>query len=294
MRQGWRRGIGSGQQSCGNGFGFARTACYQSFTMRERFARLSLRLGAPLSVGLVLGVIGPFGTFDLLPATTRLPYWLIVVSANWLLADAILRRVDTLGGARLPVPRLLVPLLGACFAAVPATGIVALANGLSGIGWPEDVALLVLQVLVLLAAIALPVYTWEDMRERMEAGPDLALADPTEQVVEGPTQERAGLSLFAARLAGPIDGRLLCLEMQDHYLIVHHTSGSEMILCRMEDASRELEGLGRRVHRSWWVAADAVTGTEREGQRTLLRLSDERLVPVGRSFRADLRSADWL
>jgi DNA-binding LytR/AlgR family response regulator len=67
-----------------------------------------------------------------------------------------------------------------------------------------------------------------------------------------------------------------------------------MILCRMEDAARELGDLGRRVHRSWWVAADAVEAVEREGQRTLLRLNDGRHVPVGRSFRPDLKAADWL
>ena len=82
--------------------------------------------------------------------------------------------------------------------------------------------------------------------------------------------------------------------MQDHYLVVHHSGGSEMILCRMEDAARELGALGWRVHRSWWVAADAVYGPEREGQRILLRLTDDRRVPVGRSFHSDLKAAGWL
>jgi DNA-binding LytR/AlgR family response regulator len=42
------------------------------------------------------------------------------------------------------------------------------------------------------------------------------------------------------------------------------------------------------------VAADAVDGIEREGQRILLRLSDGRRVPVGRSFRPGLREAGWI
>ena len=82
--------------------------------------------------------------------------------------------------------------------------------------------------------------------------------------------------------------------MQDHYLKIHHSGGSEMILCRMEDAARELDGFGRRVHRSLWVAAAAVESVEREGQRTFLRLTDGRRVPVGRSFRPNLREAGWL
>ena len=267
--------------------------------MRERLAHLSLRLGPPIGVGLVLGLIGPFGTFDLLPTAPRLAYWLAVISVNWLLADAVLRRLDAVMGARLPMPRLTVPIVGACLAAVPATGVVALANGLSGIGWPDDVAVLFGRVLLLLAAISLPVYTWEDMQERIAAMHDPAPSEGTSS--ESPSEEtegrqlgKDGLSLFTARLSAPLGGRLLCLEMQDHYLKVHHTAGSELILCRMEDATRELSGLGQRVHRSWWVAADAVDGVEREGQRILLRLADDRRVPVGRSFRPDLKASGWL
>jgi hypothetical protein len=267
--------------------------------MRERLARLSLRLGPPIGMGLVLGLIGPFGTFDLLATAPRLAYWLAVISLNWLLADAVLRRLDAVAGAWMPIPSLTVPLVGACLAAVPATGVVALANGLSAIGWPDDVAVLFGRVLLLLAAIALPVYTWEDMQERIAAMPDPAPSEgaaseaaPSETETRQPGGD--GLSLFAARLSAPLRGRLLCLEMQDHYLKIHHSGGSEMLLCRMEDAVRELGSLGQRVHRSWWVAADAVESVEREGQRTLLRLTDGRRVPVGRSFRPALKAAGWL
>jgi len=265
--------------------------------MRERMSRLALRFGPPIGVGLVFGVIGPFGTFDLLPLGRRLAYWLAVVSANWLLADALVRQVEVLAERGWPLPRLTAPLAGATLASAPATGVVALANGLSGVGWPETVAVLFGQVLLLMAAITLPVYTWGDMRERIERGSDPARPPedpPMALAAEESSRAGDGLSLFNARLPGPLSGRLLCLEMQDHYLVVHHSGGSEMILCRMEDAARELGGLGRRVHRSWWVARDAVQEVEREGQRTLLRLSDDRRVPVGRSFRPDLKAAGWL
>lgn len=267
--------------------------------MRERLARLSLRLGPPIGVGLVLGLIGPFGTFDLLPTVPRLAYWLAVISVNWLLADAVLRQLDAVAGERMPMPRLTVPLLGACFAAVPATGVVALANGLSGIGWPDEIAVLFGRVLLLLAAISLPVYTWEDMQERIAAMPDPALPEGASsggqpEEIEARQQGGDAMSLFTARLSAPLGGQLLCLEMQDHYLKVHHSAGSEMILCRMEDAARELGGFGQRVHRSWWVASDAIEAVEREGQRTVIRLTDGRHVPVGRSFRSDLKAAGWL
>ena len=264
--------------------------------MRERIARLTVplarRLGPPLAVGLVLGLLGPFGTYDRLPAGPRLAYWLAVVSANWLLADAILRRVGALAVGRLPIPGLSVPLAGALAAAVPGTGIVALAGGVSGLGWPQSVPVLFAQVLLLMAAVSLPVHAWEVGRERSGAGPEAPAPVPAPS--PAPDAPGAGAALFSARLPGPVEGGIRCLEMQDHYLVVHGARGSVMILCRMEDAARELEGLGRRVHRSWWVAAAAVEGAEREGQRTFLRLRDGRRVPVGRSFRPDLKAVGWL
>lgn len=266
--------------------------------MRERLADIFVRLGLPLGVGLVLGLIGPFGTYQLLPLGPRLAYWLSVVSANWLLADAIVRRVEALVGDTVSSRRLLVPLAGACLAALPATGVVSMANGLSGIGWPENLGVLFGQVLLLLTAITLPVYTWDDMREQMADQSGSAMhanavstQEPLERDASHPSED--GLALFFSRFSKPLEGRLLCLEMQDHYLVVHHSGGSEMILCRMEDAARELSGLGMRVHRSWWVAADAVAGVEREGQRTILRLTDDRQVPIGRSFRPDIKAAGW-
>lgn len=265
-----------------------------TFAMRERTDHIAA-LSGPLGVGVILGLIGPFGTFDLLSPLPRTAYWLAVVSANWLLSDVIVRRVDALVGDRLPLPQLLVPLCGAVATAFPATGIVALANGLSGIGWPESVPVLFSQVLLLLAAIALPVYTWEGMREQMESKLDPAATDtPKPRAAREEPPQHVGMSLFTKRLPGPLEGRLLCLEMQDHYLVVHHSGGSMMILCRMEDAARELAGLGKRVHRSWWVAAHAVAGSQREGQRMYLRLADDRRIPVGRSYKTDLKQAGWL
>lgn len=89
-------------------------------------------------------------------------------------------------------------------------------------------------------------------------------------------------------------GELLCLEMQDHYLKVHTSSDSEMILCRMEDAARELEGLGQRVHRSWWVASSARQAVKRDGQKLVVLLSNGLEIPIGRTYRPALKAAGWI
>jgi DNA-binding LytR/AlgR family response regulator len=48
--------------------------------------------------------------------------------------------------------------------------------------------------------------------------------------------------------------------------------------------------LGAQVHRRWWVAERAVAGLRTEGQKLFLRLVDDRLVPVGRTFAAAARA----
>lgn len=264
--------------------------------MREWISDIARRAVLPLCVGLALGLTGPFGTYDLLPLWPRLAYWLAVVSFNWVLADAGIRRLESAWGARLPVRPVGVPVLGALMISIPATGVVVLANGLSGIGWPDSVANLYWKVLVLLLGISLPVYSWQDLRERAVATrSDAGTAGVAEAALPGEAApDASNLGLFLARLPGPLPGRLLCLEMQDHYLAVHTTAGTELVLCRMEDAVRELEGLGRRVHRSWWVAEDAIEGVVRDSQRLFLKLLDGRQVPVGRTFRPALQEAGWL
>lgn len=251
--------------------------------MRERMNDMGRRLAGPLVVALVLGLIGPFGTFALLPLLPRLPYWLAVVALNWMLCDIAVRWADGLVPDALPLRRIAVPLAGAVAVSVPATGVVTLANGLSGIGWPGVILTLYSQVLLLLAAIAVPVYALADLQEAAQR-PQPVGKDGTSQ----------GLALFRARLSGPMNGQLLCLEMQDHYLKVHTSAGSEMILCRMEDAARELDGLGQRVHRSWWVADSARQAIERDGQKLVVLLHNGVQVPIGRTYRPALKAAGWI
>ena len=89
-----------------------------------------------------------------------------------------------------------------------------------------------------------------------------------------------------ARLPARSRAELLHLRMQDHYVEVHTTAGSEMLLLRFRDALREVEGIdGLQVHRSHWVARAAVVGVERQrGGRIALRLVNGAKVPVSRSF----------
>ena len=142
------------------------------------------------------------------------------------------------------------------------------------------------QVFLLLAVISTLVYNLYALHELAQTR--TPQTDPNAEPHSVLSKEP--WSHFKERLPTPLAGDLLCLEMHDHYLAVHSTEGKQLILCRMEDAARELDALGLRVHRSWWVARTAIIGTRKEGQRLFLCLTDGRQVPVGKTYRQTLKN----
>ena len=82
--------------------------------------------------------------------------------------------------------------------------------------------------------------------------------------------------------------------MEDHYVRAHTMLGSDLVLLRLRDALGELDGIeGAQVHRSWWVARDAVEGVERDGRSVRLVLPRGIAAPVARSRMAELTKAGW-
>jgi len=62
----------------------------------------------------------------------------------------------------------------------------------------------------------------------------------------------------------------------------------------LADAERELESLdGLRVHRSWWVARDAVADVTRADGRMTLKLVNGVEAPVSRTYARAVRDAGW-
>jgi hypothetical protein len=82
-----------------------------------------------------------------------------------------------------------------------------------------------------------------------------------------------------------------CLQMEDHYVRIHRGSGSRLELLPLTEAmARYGTAPGLRVHRGWWVAADAIAGVERDGRNLRLRLENGLVVPVARNRIAQLRA----
>jgi hypothetical protein len=98
-----------------------------------------------------------------------------------------------------------------------------------------------------------------------------------------------------ARLNPRLGREVLALQGEDHYVRVHTAQGSELLLMRLGDAVAELDGLqGERVHRSWWVAKDAVGSARVSGRRAALTLTNGLEVPASREATARLRRAGWI
>jgi len=85
------------------------------------------------------------------------------------------------------------------------------------------------------------------------------------------------------------------VEAEDHYLRLHTSKGQDLILMRLSDAVAELEGIeGAQVHRSWWVARDAIADAVRGDGRATLTLKDGSEVPVSRTYARILREKRWI
>ena len=90
-------------------------------------------------------------------------------------------------------------------------------------------------------------------------------------------------------------GEVWAVEAEDHYLRLHTSKGQDLILLRLADAVAELEGIeGLQVHRSWWVARDAITDAKRGDGRATLTLKDGAEVPVSRTYAGLLRERGWI
>ena len=157
---------------------------------------------------------------------------------------------------------------------------------------PYVVALAVLLVCVSVAQYAMA------QRQRSEGTPrrvveDTAGGEP--RTGEGPTgavekpREDSGNSFFR-RLPAALGRDIVYLKMSDHYVEVFTTAGHTVLLMRFGDAAAELEGLGIRVHRSYWVGHGHAERLVRRGRRSFLRLRGGHDVPVSRTYVAAVES----
>lgn len=92
------------------------------------------------------------------------------------------------------------------------------------------------------------------------------------------------------RLEEDVRAPVLRLSANDHYVDVVTTRGAQILRLRLSDAIDEMEPAeGCCVHRSHWVARDAIERVERENaHKMFLLLKNGDRVPVSRTYRGNL------
>jgi hypothetical protein len=248
-----------------------------SSTKREWPADLAVTSAIALLAGAVIGLLGPFGTYSF-ALSNRLVYWIAIIGINWLLCAVTLREIERLFPPDRIYSLIAVPLLTSLVLVVPATAVVFSVGRLIEPALTPNIVPLLGMVFLLLVVLATPGYVIRRLiRQRHEPG--IKPRDSRESAVT-PDNE----STFFARFTPPIRGPITSIESQDHYLVVRGPEDRRMIHCRMNDAQRELGAVGIRVHRSWWVAKDAIERRLRRNGRHYLELTDGQLIPISRAY----------
>lgn len=246
-------------------------------SLSSPFARSASRMVlAAVVVGIALAVLGPFGSYLNEGPLRRGGYWIA----------AMLLAVVLYGAAVRVVMRRVTRERRWFWMAIGAAVLVA--------SVPEAVATRVLAL-----------WLWPDLgrhapgwigwfAQTSAIGLVLTVAVVAFQRKPAPAVAAASLPPLIDPQDQAFAGDVIALQMEDHYVRVHRTQGSILVLMPLTQAIARMRKPGLRTHRSWWVARDAVVAVEGNARSMRLRLTGDLSAPVARSAVAQLRAAGWL
>ena len=93
------------------------------------------------------------------------------------------------------------------------------------------------------------------------------------------------VSPLLSRIPFELGDDVMSLSANQHYLDVHTRKGNALVLYRLSDAMKELGDRGVQIHRSYWVAYDAIRAIKRDGSALFVILDDGTTLPVSRGNR---------
>lgn len=249
-------------------------------TARVTARRWTIDVAILIAIGLLMGFLGPFGS-DRAPVLWRYVYWMICMVGGGLIGAA----VDALLGRRMAMTWRRVAVVSVLMTPLVSLLVLTTEHLLMGapFGWPGYQRLLWQVWPISLAVMVVRALVW-----RRSPGPVV-----TRTVIAPPLPEAE--AAFRRRLSARRRGaRLIAIEAHDHYLRVHTDAGSELITLRFAQALDELaRAHGWRVHRSWWVAADAVEQVRWRRGAGEIRLVGGLTAPVSRTHGPVLKEAGW-
>lgn len=219
---------------------------------------------------------GPFGTFSDLTILERLVYWPLALAGVATTMIVVVHQAHTKMFQSLhPVLRIAI----GSFVAAPigAAFLLTLDVLVRGEAFtPCNLAFRWMFVFLIgfgVAVVESHVRPMHQARMREEVGQEPANDD--DEAPEPP--------LFVRNLDPTLGTELISITTKDHYLDVVTSKGEDRILKRMSDALAELNGFpGLQIHRSHWVALDAIDRVEREGRKCQVVLKNGKMLPVSR------------
>lgn len=280
----------------------------------DRLSKSALHLAMPIAVGLVMGLNGVrLGAH--LPLEYSVLFWVTASLGLWTIFEIAGRAMTTILRPWSP-PFLVVLLATMPIAALPGRlflyTLIGLFNPLINDGtqprqfdqfafsWPYLIAFLenwagyltfwlclnlVLNKVMGIARFGYPGST-----------PGSTHAD-TIVPVRAASDTQARRPQFMDRVPIGLGDDLLVLSAQDHYLQVRTTRGSTLILSSIGDAVNQLQACGWdgiRIHRSHWIARDAVDHFAKRGNRHVVYLKHGEELPVGQTYLQLVRDAGFV
>lgn len=227
----------------------------------------------------VIGVVaGPFGTIVSQSFFNRLIFWPVILAVAILIGAALRVIVQDYLGLRRYLPELFSLAVLATLVLTPPFYLICAALATSD---PASAP----NALEMAAYVFITSMATSTLRHALAS--ESAIAQRSEvRNSEGPPR-------IYDRLSGDQTQPILRMQVRDHYVDVVRPSGTESVLIRFADAIAEAEGIpGLRVHRSHWVATDAILAVRRERSKMFLRTSDGALIPVSRTYMSDVEAID--
>lgn len=239
------------------------------------------------AAGLFFGLVGPFGSYLNGPVPVRMAYWLVALwmgTAMFGFAQPPMNRLARKLGINPYLMAGALTLLGAIPLAV-ASRLVAIALWPGLIGAVPHSAWFA-QTLLISAVLAVV---------QIFFGDSISDSQVLESAAVNPFLADRQVGSFHARLPVQLGRDLVALQMEDHFVRAHTRLGSALVLIPLHQAIGELHAVkGIKIHRSWWVAQDCVTGFVQDGRNFRLRLVNGVVAPVARASVAEVRRVGLL
>ena len=223
---------------------------------------------------LILSLIGPFGTFTVLNPVGSLAFWFSVTALAIILLGFVMfvtRRVFGAEHSRFFFDAIQTPMFAVLYIEPLHRLIIWHADGAEVFDKPATAFVIIVTTLLLIG-----------VREVI-----IALRQSgarSSRAVRVETAESAPCPL-TDRLPQGAERDIWAVTSQNHHVIVRGRTRECTVLLRFSDALRALANRqGIQVHRSHWVADEAVAAWMRDGHRLTLVLHDGHSVPVSKTF----------